>query len=69
MYLDKNLDRKGGKPVQALPALWLKEHLDENGRVDICRYMHPGEFQCTWKRQKPFIGSRLDYFFIPHHML
>ena len=65
VYLDKDLDRKGGVPKLSESALWLNSFMDEWEWIDTWRYLHPDTFQYTWKQRRPFIGSRLDLFLVP----
>ena len=65
VYLDVEMDRKGGNPVMTKSAIFVNEFLNQNDWVDIWRTLNPGRFQYTWKRKAPFIGTRLDYFLLP----
>ena len=66
IWLDPKLDKKGGKTEKLSGAAeMVNGFLDEYEWVDVWRHMNPGTFQYTWKRRKPFVGSRLDYFLVP----
>ena len=43
----------------------INHFLENENFVDIWRYLHSDMFRYTWKRTKPFVASRLDYFLIP----
>ena len=65
IYLDSKLDRKGGKPTTTASTTWLKEFTSDHDWVDVWCYGHENVYQYTWKRVRPFIGTRFDYFFVP----
>ena len=65
VYLDLKLDRKGGNPKMSRSVGLLNEYLEHFEYLDVWRYLHPEKFCYTWKQTRPFIGTRLDYIFLP----
>ena len=65
--LDPEMDRKGGRPgkSKSRTAEFLQGVMEEYDWLDPWRYLNPDKFQYTWKRRKPFVGTRLDFFLLP----
>ena len=64
VYLTEN-DKKGGSVSESKTRNLINTFLDESDWVDIWRSQHPETFQFTWKRSRPLIMHRLDYFLAP----
>ena len=66
IWLNPELDKKGGgKSKHSGSAVVVNNFLEEFEWIDVWRHANPTTFQFTWKRKKPFIGTRLDYFLVP----
>ena len=68
--LDPRVDKKGGTPGgPSRAANTLKNILEQFELLDVWRVRNPDKCRFTWKRNNPRIQCRLDYWFIPDHLL
>ena len=67
--LNVELDKSGGRNIVTRSAQVINSFLEENDWSDLWRNTHDNIFQFTWRRRKPNIMTRLDYFLAPISML
>ena len=63
LVLDIDIDKKGGLAKTHTKAVQvIKDHMAELDLVDVWRLLNPDGRRYTWRRQKPEIQCRLDFF-------
>ena len=65
VILNPKLDKRGGKSIMTKSSKLICDVMDESDWIDVWRHKHENKFQFTWKRNKPLLMSRLDYFLVP----
>ena len=68
LYVNPEIDKDfGGDTTQA--SVEINNILDEYNFIDIWRILHPETKRYTWRRNKPIVQSRLDYWFVPSELI
>ena len=69
-YLDPTLDKSGGniEPISLFSSK-LQNFMESFQLNDVWRIYNPTTKRFTWRQNKPFIQSRLDYFLISTNLM
>ncbi len=64
---DPEMDKSGGSLVYNKPKslALLNSFLSKSDFTDVFRIQHPNSKRFTWRRKRPIIQERLDFFLIP----
>ena len=63
--IEPQLDKRGGNINDTKSAELIRTFKDENQWVDPWRLLNQDKFQYTFKKRKPLVMTRLDYFLLP----
>ena len=64
------MDKRGGRSwEESNTAKTINSFLDDQNWVDVWRILNPETFHFTWRKTKPCVLSRLDYFILPYYCL
>ena len=64
--LNPDMDKKGGQKLQtSKSAHVINEYLERYDWLDVWRTVNPDRFTFTFKKCKPLVMTRLDYFLAP----
>ena len=71
LYLDPLLDKDNSRSQnQSLNnSKEMTNLLDDYSYIDIWRIKNPSKKRFTWRRNRPIVQSRLDYWFIPNEKI
>ena len=70
LILDLDKDKKGGRyKTHTRSVKTLKEFIAKLDLIDAWRVLNPNTFRYTWRRKKPEIQCRLDFFLLSQSLM